>query len=126
MQICWQCRPGARSFVSGHSDGSVILYSIDRKTQTKILTHPCAPYALVYTANGIVAAGCDQRVVSYNETGRVLQQFDYTSGHHEKEFTVAMRDPSGQNVVLGSFDRFVPFTFDSAQFLITSEDRLYF
>lgn len=76
--------------------------------QTKILTHSCPPYALVYTNNGIIIGGCDQRVVSYSETGELLQQFDYRNGSdHEKEFTIAIRNSLGHNVVFGSFDRFV-------------------
>uniref|UniRef100_A0A915BZY3 Intraflagellar transport protein osm-1 n=1 Tax=Parascaris univalens TaxID=6257 RepID=A0A915BZY3_PARUN len=105
-------QPTGRSFVSGHSDGSVILFSFESRSQSKIFTHQCPPYALAFTSNGILAAGCDQRVVSYTESGRVLQQFDYSSEQKEKEFTVAIRDPSGQNVVVGSFDRVRLFTWN--------------
>ncbi|VDM37534.1 unnamed protein product [Toxocara canis] len=105
-------QPSGRSFVSGHSDGSVILFSFENRSQNKIFTHHCPPYALVFTSNGIVAAGCDQRVVSYTESGRVLQQFDYSSEQNEKEFTTAIRDPSGQNIVIGSFDRVRLFTWN--------------
>ncbi|VDO82933.1 unnamed protein product [Onchocerca flexuosa] len=81
---------------------------MDRKTQTKILTHSCPPYALVYTGNGIIIGGCDQRIVSYTENGQILQQFDYRNeSDHEKEFTVGIRDSFGQSVVFGSFDRFI-------------------
>ena len=42
-------------------------------------------------------------------SGKVLQNFDYSSGDvAEKEFTTAATSPSGQNVVLGSFNRYVP------------------
>lgn len=85
----------------------MILYSFDRKSQSKIFTHPCPPYALAFTAYGIFAGGCDQRIVTYTDSGRQLQLFDYGNEQNEKEFTVAVRDPSGQNVVVGSFDRFV-------------------
>lgn len=80
--------------------------------QTKILTHTCPPYALVYTSNGIIIGGCDQRVVSYTENGELLQQFDYRNGSdHEKEFTVAIRDSLGRSIVFGSFDRFYFYYF---------------
>ncbi|EJD74502.1 intraflagellar transporter osm-1 [Loa loa] len=102
------------SFISGHSDGSIILYSFDRRLQTKILTHTCPPYALVYTNNGIVIGGCDQRIVSYTENGEILQQFDYRNEtDHEKEFTVAVRDTFGQSVVFGSFDRIRLYSWNS-------------
>ncbi|KAL3991031.1 WD domain G-beta repeat family protein [Acanthocheilonema viteae] len=106
--------PDGHSFISGHSDGSIISYSLDRKMQRKILTHSCPPYALVYTNNGIVIGGCDQRVVSYTENGELLQQFDYRNGSdHEKEFTVAVRDSFGQSIVFGSFDRVRLYSWNS-------------
>lgn len=90
---------------------------MDRRMQTKILTHSCPPYALVYTNNGIIIGGCDQRVVSYTENGQVLQQFDYRNGlDHEKEFTVAIRDSFGQSVVFGSFNRFTRNSHPLSQF----------
>lgn len=38
-------------------------------------------------------------------SGRVLQTFDHSKDDDEKEFTVAVCSPSGQSVVVGSFDR---------------------
>lgn len=49
--------------------------------------------------------GCDKRVVVYTKDGRVLQQFDYSKDPTEKEFTVAACNPSGQIVVVGSYNR---------------------
>lgn len=37
--------------------------------------------------------------------GRILQNFDYSKDDDEKEFTVAVASPSGQSVVIGSYDR---------------------
>ena len=37
--------------------------------------------------------------------GRILQNFDYTRDDDEKEFTVAICSPSGQSVVVGSYNR---------------------
>ena len=54
-----------------------------------------------------MAAGCDKRIVAYGKEGKVLQNFDYSRDDDEKEFTVAVCSPSGQSVVVGSFDRFV-------------------
>ncbi|VDN95804.1 unnamed protein product [Brugia pahangi] len=111
---CLHLRPDHRSFISGHTDGSIILYSMDRRMQTKILTHNCPPYALVYTNNAIIIGGCDQRIVSYTENGQLLQQFDYCNEiDHEKEFTVAVRDTFGQSVIFGSFDRVRLYSWNS-------------
>ncbi|MFH4973753.1 hypothetical protein AB6A40_000462 [Gnathostoma spinigerum] len=105
--------PNGQRFVSGHADGSVILYSFENMTQSKIFTHLCPPFALVFTLNGIIAAGCDQRIVSYSTANGVhLQQFDYSKDPNEKEFTVAVRDFVGQNVAVGSYDRLRLFTWN--------------
>ncbi|KAK0403869.1 hypothetical protein QR680_017169 [Steinernema hermaphroditum] len=105
MVVSLSVAPDRKSFLSGHGDGSVFLFSFVSKTQTKVAVHPCAPYSLVLTANGILAGGCDRRILSYSAQGRMLQQFDYGAEDDEKEFTVAVGDPPGQNVVFGSFDR---------------------
>ena len=70
-------------------------------------THACPPYALAWASNSIVAAGCDKRIVAYSKEGRVVQQFDYSRDDSEHEFTGAICSPSGQSVVVGSYDRFV-------------------
>jgi intraflagellar transport protein 172 len=41
----------------------------------------------------------------YTKDGKLLQQFDYTKEANEKEFTVAVCSPSGQTVVIGSYNR---------------------
>lgn len=43
--------------------------------------------------------------ILYLLLGRVLQNFDYARDDDEKEFTVAICSPSGQSVVVGSYDR---------------------
>lgn len=75
--------------------------------QGKLLTHPCPPYALAWGNSSIVVAGCDKKIVAYGKEGHVLQTFDYSRDRLEKEFTVAATSPSGQSVVLGSYDRSV-------------------
>lgn len=73
--------------------------------QGKLLTHICPPYALAWGANSVVVGGCDKKVVAYSRDGQILQTFDYSRDRSEREFTVAASSPSGQSVVLGSFDR---------------------
>uniref|UniRef100_A0A914XG62 Anaphase-promoting complex subunit 4-like WD40 domain-containing protein n=1 Tax=Plectus sambesii TaxID=2011161 RepID=A0A914XG62_9BILA len=102
-----------KSILSGHADGSIVRYSFDSGgAQGKICTHPSPPYALAWTASSVIAAGCDKRVISYNENGRILQQFDYSAENDEREFTTAITNPSGQSVVIGSFDRFRVFNWN--------------
>lgn len=75
--------------------------------QGKISTHPCPPYALAFSQNSIVAAGCDKRIIAYGRDGRSFQHFDFSRDDDEHEFTIAVCSPSGQSVVVGSFDRSV-------------------
>lgn len=81
--------------------------------QGRIVVHPVPPYALCWASGHIVAAGCDFSVQFYDQTGRSARQFDYYSPAggagcpDQKEFTVACSSPSGQAVVVGSFNRFV-------------------
>ncbi|XP_031437803.1 intraflagellar transport protein 172 homolog isoform X2 [Clupea harengus] len=105
----------AKGIMSGHADGTVVRYFFDDEgsgeSQGKIFTHSCPPYALAWGANSIIAGGCDKKIVAYGKEGHVLQTFDYSRDRSEKEFTVAATGPSGQSVVLGSYDRLRVFNW---------------
>ncbi|CAD5234656.1 unnamed protein product [Bursaphelenchus xylophilus] len=103
--ISLSVHPNKKSFVSGHLDGSIILFSFESKVQTKIVVHSTAPYCLLRSNFGILAAGSDRRIVSYSDQGRMIQQYDYNKDNDEKEFTTAVIDPSGLNAVFGSFNK---------------------
>ncbi|CAH1397619.1 unnamed protein product [Nezara viridula] len=94
-------------FLSGHADGSIIRYYVtddpQMEQQGRVVSHNCPPYALAWPGGGfVIAAGCDRRVTVYDREGRLYHQFDYPN---EKEFTVATCSPSGQAVIVGSYDR---------------------
>ncbi|XP_077566022.1 intraflagellar transport protein 172 homolog [Stigmatopora nigra] len=99
----------------GHANGNVVRYFFDNEgtveSQGKLLKHGCPPYALAWGANSVVVGGCDKKVVAYNCQGEILQTFDYSRDPSEREFTVAASSPSGQSVVLGSFDRLRVFNW---------------
>ena len=78
----------------------------------KVCIHPSPPYALAWGTTSFLAAGCDKRVFVYSKEGRIVQQFDYSKDREieEKEFTCAVCSPSGQSVVIGSFDRLALIT----------------
>ncbi|XP_068609645.1 intraflagellar transport protein 172 homolog [Brachionichthys hirsutus] len=105
----------ASGFLSGHADGTVVRFFLkeegSEESQGRLLKHPCAPYALAWGVHGIVAGGCDKKVVAYTTEGRVLQTFDYTHDSTEKEFTVAAASPTGQSLVFGSYDRLRVFSW---------------
>jgi len=64
---------------------------------------------LSWASGCIIAAGCDFSVQFYDQNGRSIKQFDYSpasSCPDQKEFTVACSSPSGQAVVVGSYNRF--------------------
>ncbi|KAG5846565.1 hypothetical protein ANANG_G00116340 [Anguilla anguilla] len=104
-----------KGILSGHADGTVVRYFFDDEgsgeSQGKLLTHPCPPYALAWSANSIIVAGCDKKIVAYGKEGHVIQTFDYSRDGSEKEFTVAATSPSGQSVVLGSYNRLRVFNW---------------
>ncbi|KAM9496806.1 intraflagellar transport protein 172 homolog [Clarias gariepinus] len=104
-----------KGILSGHADGTVVRYFFDDEgsgeSQGKLLTHPCPPYALAWGSSSIIVAGCDKKIVAYGKEGHILQTFDYSRDRLEKEFTVAATSPSGQSVVLGSFDRLRVFNW---------------
>ena len=54
----------------------------------------------------MVVAGTDAKVVFYDLDGLVVQKCDYSQEEQEKEYTSASCSPSGQSVVLGSFNRY--------------------
>lgn len=104
-----------KGILSGHADGTVVRYFFDDEgsgeSQGKLLVHPCPPYALVWGANSVMVGGCDLKVVGYSQDGLVLQTFDYSRDQSEREFTTAASSPSGQSVVMGSYDRLRVFNW---------------
>jgi len=110
-----------KGIISGHADGTLIRYFFDDEgtgdAQGKIITHSCAPYALAWATNNILVGGCDRKVVVYSREGRSLQTFDYSRDNTEKEFTTAVCNPSGQSVVVGSYDRLRLFTYSQRKSL---------
>ncbi|XP_077991845.1 intraflagellar transport protein 172 homolog [Glandiceps talaboti] len=104
-----------KGILSGHADGSVVRYFFEDEgtgeSQGKIATHSCPPYALSWAGHSIVAAGCDKRIIVYGKEGRIIQQFDFTRDPEEHEFTVAANSPSGQSVVIGSYNRLRVFNW---------------
>lgn len=104
-----------KGILSGHADGTVVRYFFDDEgsgeSQGKLFTHSCPPYSLAWAANSIIVAGCDKKIVVHGKEDHVTQTFDYSRDVSEKEFTVAATSPSGQSVVIGSYDRLRVFNW---------------
>jgi intraflagellar transport protein 172 len=81
-------------------------------TKNKIATHTCIPYCLSW-GESIVAAGNDYRIIFYDIKGEVLQRFDYSHDDKEKEYTACEFSPSGQSVIVGSFNRYRTFSYST-------------
>ena len=100
------------AIVTGHLDGTINRFFFDDgasgATQGKFCTHSCPPYALAW-GECVVVAGSDRQIVFYDQEGHVMQEFDYSKDDEEHEFTVAEFSPSGQSVVIGSFNRYAEF-----------------
>ena len=106
------CSPDGQSIISGHLDHSIIRMNLDKKEKVQIVQHSSIPYALDWGVH-IMAAGNDQIVAFYDENGGAIQKFDYTSDDTVKEFTAANFNPSGESVVVGNFNKFYLFTYNS-------------
>ena len=55
--------------LSGHDDGSIIRYFIvdePGESSGRVLHHPVPPFALAWALNGIVASGCDKKIIFYD------------------------------------------------------------
>ncbi|KAJ3234644.1 hypothetical protein HDU78_005723 [Chytriomyces hyalinus] len=106
------------AIITGHLDGSINRFFFDDgisgASQGKFTTHTCVPNAIGWGEH-VIAAGSDKCVVFYNNDGRVLQDFDYSRDEEEQEFTVIEFSPSGQSVVVGSFNRFHIYNFSIAK-----------
>ena len=95
--------------LSGHLDGSLYFFSFDGNgTQGKLAQHPCVPTAIAW-GESIVVAGGDYKVVFYDAAGNTLQFFDHSGDEDLHEFSSASFNPTGDTVVVGSYDRFYTY-----------------
>lgn len=85
--------------------------NLDTKAKTRIM-HTTIPNCLAWGVH-IVAAGNDGQIAFYEGTGDRFRVFDYSKDERVKEFTCAQFNASGETVVVGNFDRFYAFSFNS-------------
>lgn len=92
-------------FVSSHLDGSIFVFyhDVGDRGARLISRHSCPPVALTW-GSSIVVAGNDGRIVFYDSDGSEEQTIDYFTGEEQQEFTSATCNPTGDMVVLGSFN----------------------
>eukprot|EP00899_Mesostigma_viride_P028336 jgi/Mesvir1/8688/Mv02626-RA.1 len=113
VSIC--ATPDGNCIITGHLDGSLYRYYFDDGTGAashgKLVHHVCVPYALACGIS-LVAAGSDCKVVFYSLDGVPQKTFDYSSDEAAREMTTAAFNPSGETVVVGSFNRYYVFSYN--------------
>lgn len=98
--------------ITGHYDSSVYLYSLQTNDFKKIVSYKTIPYALG-AGKHIVIAGNDGKVNFYDTKGNFLNRFDYTNDDNCRDFTSASVNPNGETVVIGNYNRFYMYNYDS-------------
>lgn len=112
--------PNGQAVVSGHLDGSIWRFTFPADEgsgglgHVQLTSHSCVPYALGW-GNAIAAAGNDNRIVFYDQSGKQLQVFDYSGDEGVRDFGSCAFNPSGDTVVFGTFNRFYVISYNSTR-----------
>ncbi|KAJ3413121.1 hypothetical protein HDV05_008517 [Chytridiales sp. JEL 0842] len=106
------------AIITGHLDGSINRFFFDDgisgATQGKFTMHSCTPTAIGW-GESVVAAGNNRVITFYDNNGKIMQEFDYSRDAEQQEFTTVEFSPSGQSVVIGSFNRFHIFNYSTSR-----------
>jgi intraflagellar transport protein 172 len=89
----------------------MVTYNLETKAKTK-LKHSSIPYALAWGSH-IMAGGNDGKIGFYEPSGDCFQRFDYSKDEKVKEFTCAAFNATGETAVVGNFNRFYVYNFNS-------------
>jgi intraflagellar transport protein 172 len=92
-------------------DNSILCFNLETKAKSKI-QHTTIPYALAWGSH-ILAGGNDGKVHFYEQTGDCFQRFDYSKDERVKEFTCAAFNATGETAIVGNFNRFYVYNFNS-------------
>lgn len=103
--------PDGANIVAGFLDHSLVTFNLDTKAKSKI-NHSTIPYALAWGTH-ILAAGNDSKIAFYEPTGDRFQSFDMSKDEKVKEFTCAAFNATGETVIVGNFDRFYVYNFNT-------------
>ena len=104
--------PDGVNVAAGFLDQSIVLFNLDTKVKTNKLNHSTIPYALAWGTH-VLAGGNDGKVCFYETTGDCFQRFDYSKDDRVKEFTVATFNATGETCIVGNYDRFYVYNFNS-------------
>ena len=115
------CNADGSSLLSGHKSGAIYRFNFPTKSSNsscfKIIQHPGVPNALAW-GRSICVCDYDQAVQFYDEKGYEEKSFFYTNdkdpGRPHSEFSAACFNASGDSVVVGNFDTFYLFSWNSS------------
>ena len=87
--------------ISGHRDCTIFIYNIEKNEVKKLVKHSCIPTCLAFGIySSILAAGNDFKVVIYNDTGEIIQSFDYSNNDNIKDFSCCAMNNSADAIAL--------------------------
>eukprot|EP00055_Hartaetosiga_balthica_P012104 m.57788 g.57788 ORF g.57788 m.57788 type:complete len:1739 (-) comp7836_c0_seq1:151-5367(-) len=111
--ICLATSPDGMKIASSHMNGKLFCFHVGVDDSPRsIVTHPVPAFCLGW-GESIVASGADKKIIFYSAEGRVEQSIDYSNEDGDSEFTSCTVSPSGQSIVLGSFNRLRAFDYNS-------------
>ena len=115
--------PDGGSVCVGHLDGSVYTFAFSDGVAGKLTNHGCAPTSLSWGARGFICAGGADAKIAFYEThasanlARAPQVFDLGNARDSsagKEVGALAFNPTGDVVVVGTYNKFYAFAFDAS------------
>eukprot|EP00056_Hartaetosiga_gracilis_P018831 m.12051 g.12051 ORF g.12051 m.12051 type:complete len:1743 (+) comp7113_c0_seq1:45-5273(+) len=111
--IALKTSPDGLKIVSSHMNGKLFTFHVGVDDSPRALVTHSVPAFCLGWGESIIASGADKKIVFYSEDGRVEQVVDYSQEKDESEFTSCAISPSGQSVVLASYNRLRAFDYNS-------------
>ncbi|KAA0161786.1 hypothetical protein FNF31_03572 [Cafeteria roenbergensis] len=116
MTVSACASPDGTAFITGHADKSVHRYHYGDDamgpSHSVFCLHSCIPTCVAW-AEGIMAAGADNRVTFYDDSGAPARTFDYSDDEDARGFTSCAVNPGGDSIVVGGFDEYRIFSHAS-------------
>jgi len=104
--------PDGKFLACGLLDNSVIKIDIEKGEFAQIISFSSIPYALSWGLS-IGVGGNDGKVSFYDLAGNVIDRFDYSMDKKVKDFSCSASNPRGDAIVMGNYNRFYLYTFNS-------------
>jgi intraflagellar transport protein 172 len=112
--VAMDASPEGTAVVVAHLDGTIFHFDFANIAagHRVLVTHPSPPSSIAY-GDSIAIAGADRQITFYHrEGGNVERIFDYSEEEDCQDFECAVRNPTGQSVVFGNYNKFYVFSKD--------------